>query len=96
MSAYLIVMDTEVTDPEVLAEFADRMMAATQEFGGRYLVRGGGVDVLGGDISPERVVVIEFGDSDQARALVKSDVFAELSKVRNSATRATSMIVEGV
>ena len=96
MPAYLIVIDTEVTDPEVMSEFADRMEAATHEFGGRYLVRGGAVDVLGGDVSPERVVVVEFGDSEQARALVKSDVFAELRTVRTTATQATAMIVEGV
>ena len=96
LPAYLIVIDREVTDPAVLSEFADRMEAATHEFGGRYLVRGGAVDVVGGDVSPERAVVVEFADSDQARAMVKSDVFAELRAVRTTATQATAMIVQGV
>lgn len=96
MSAYLIVIDTEVSGPDVLSEFAERMTAATQEHGGRYLVRGGDIDLLGGDIDPQRVTVIEFGDSDQARALLQSEVFADLSKVRNTAARANTMIVEGV
>ncbi|MXZ63821.1 MAG: DUF1330 domain-containing protein [Chloroflexi bacterium] len=96
LSAYLIVIDTEVSGPDVLSDFAERMTAATLEYGGKYLVRGGDIDVLGGDVSPQRVTVVEFGDADQARALLKSDVFAELSKVRNTAARGNTMIVEGV
>ena len=96
MSAYLIVIDTEVSGPDVLSEYAERMTAATREYGGKYLVRGGDIEILGGDVTPRRVTVIEFGDSDQARALLKSDLFAELSKVRNTAARGNTMIVEGV
>ena len=42
------------------------------------------------------MTVIEFGDADQARALLKSDAFVELSKARNTAARVNTMIVEGV
>ena len=52
MAAYLIVIDTEVSGPGVLSDLAERASAATQEHGGRYLVRGSDIDVLGGISRP--------------------------------------------
>ena len=96
MSAYLIVIDTEAVRPDVLDGFADRIALVTHEHGGRYLARGGHVDVVEGKIPPQHVVVIEFDDADQARAMVASDVFEEMRQVRDTAAHVTAVIVDGL
>ena len=67
MPAYLIA-DVEVTDPAGYADYTRDIVATVDAFGGRYLVRGGKTEVLEGDWSPRRVVVIEFPSMAQLRA----------------------------
>jgi uncharacterized protein (DUF1330 family) len=47
MSAYLIA-EIEVTDPAAFAEYGKQVPATIEQYGGRYLVRGGEVQSLEG------------------------------------------------
>ncbi len=94
MAAYIIV-EYVVTDEDAFAEFSKRTAAAVEAHGGRYLVRGA-VEVLDGDWTPERMVVVEFENSDAARAWLDSSDYAELKALRQRATRASVVFAEGV
>ena len=95
MAAYVIVHDV-VTDENVFAEFRNRIAATVEASGGRYIVRGGAVEVIDGDWTPERVVIVEFDDSDGARAWLNSPAYLELRAIRQQSAEASVVIVEGV
>ena len=95
MPAYVIV-NVRVHDPDRYAEYASRAPETIAAFGGRYLARGGAVDVREGAWSPERLVVLEFPDVDAARAWWESDEYSALRAIREEASEAELVITEGV
>lgn len=96
MSAYLIVNITAVTDLAAYAEYRTRVSSSLAAAGGRYLARGGPVEVLEGQWTPGRVVVVEFPSADAARAWWNSPGYAELKSLRARSTVTQMVLVEGV
>lgn len=92
----LIIVDIEVTDPVRYEEYKRLASAAIAAHGGRYLVRGGRSEVLDGDWTPRRLVVLEFDSVEKAKAWRESPEYAEAKKVRESCARANMIVVEGV
>jgi uncharacterized protein (DUF1330 family) len=94
MPVYLIIGIT-VIDQDVYEEFVERVPAVVEQYGGRYLVRGGEVAVLTGDWQPERIVVVEFDSNDQVQELFASPEFLELAPLREQSTNSRAILVEG-
>ena len=65
MAGYVIA-DVDVTDPELFAEYRKLVSATVEQYGGKYLVRGGETAVLEGNWTPTRTVVIEFESPSNA------------------------------
>ncbi len=86
MAAYLIA-NVEVTNPEDYREYVTRNTAIVQRFGGRFVVRGGKAEVLEGEWTTYRVVVIEFPDGDTARAWYNSPEYQEAAQIRRKNAR---------
>jgi uncharacterized protein (DUF1330 family) len=95
MPAYVIASVSEAHDDEALAEYRRRNTAAVEAHGGRFVVRGGAMDVLEGDWAPLRVVVIEFDDVDAARAWYASDEYQAAIPIRQGASTTGLIVVEG-
>ena len=95
MAAYVIVND-EVLDEGGFSEFRERIGATVDAHGGRYLVRGGSVEVVEGSWSAERLVVVEFDDVGAARAWLNSPEYTDLKKIRERSANANVIVVEGV
>jgi uncharacterized protein (DUF1330 family) len=95
MPAYVIASVSEAHDDEALAEYRRRNTAAVEAHGGRFLVRGGEIEVLEGDWSPLRVVVIEFADVETARAWYASPGYQEAIPIRQGASTTDLLIVAG-
>jgi uncharacterized protein (DUF1330 family) len=94
MPVYLIIEIT-VIDPEVYAEYVDQVPAVVERYGGRYLVRGGGVTPLSGDWHPERIIVVEFDGIEQIQDFLNSPEYQALVPLRQQSTTSRSVIVEG-
>jgi len=92
MAAYLLV-DCEVTDPNRYEDYKRLAPAAVEQYGGRYLARGGETVVLEGTWQPRRVVVIEFPDLAHAREFFDSPEYA---KARAARAGAANMNIIGV
>jgi uncharacterized protein (DUF1330 family) len=71
MPAYLIAA-VNVTNPDTYGEYAKLAGPAIQQHGGRYLVRGGKLEVLEGAWPHARTVVVEFASVEQAKALYRT------------------------
>jgi uncharacterized protein (DUF1330 family) len=95
MAAYLIA-DIEVTDPAAYTEYRLRAPAVVAAYGGRYLARGGSVEVLEGQASPQRVALVEFPDMARLKAFYHSAEYQALAAIRNRASRGTFTAIEGV
>lgn len=97
MAAYLMA-DVGVHDLEAYRSsgYLEAAMQTAAQFGGRYIVRGGTTDVLEGDWSPQRMVIIEFPSMDLLRAWYDSDEYAPWIEVRRSLTDSRLVAVEGL
>ena len=95
MSAYVIV-DNEITDQAVFDEYIRDIPAVVERCGGKYLVRGGPTEVVSGNRTPHRVVVIEFENLERARAYANDPEARRLGEIRDRSSTSTTIIVEGV
>jgi uncharacterized protein (DUF1330 family) len=95
MPAYVIASVTEAHDDEALAEYRRRNTAAVEAHGGRFVVRGGAMEVLEGDWEPLRLVVMEFDDMDAARAWYESEEYQAAIPIRQGASTTGIVVVEG-
>ncbi len=95
MAGYVLVHD-EIQDQTLFSEFRQRVAATIEAYGGRYLIRGGAIEVVDGDWVPDRIVVVEFDSVEQARAWLTSPEYAEIREIRMRAANASVIIVEGV
>jgi uncharacterized protein (DUF1330 family) len=64
-------------------------------YGGRYLIRGGAVEILEGKWTPKRCVVLEFPSAEQAKAWWSSKEYAPAKAVRQSCAETQMVLVEG-
>ncbi len=95
MPAYMVVQAT-VTKPEQFAEYAERMPALVEKYGGKYQVLGGEVEKLEGDWGYQALVISEWPSMDAARKMWHSADYAELKKVRAGALDVSVLLAEGV
>ena len=96
MPAYLIGR-VEIRDPAWLEEYGPKVQALVQKHGGRYLVRGGEMDVVEGTTPPSSaMVVMEFPSMEQARAWYHDPEYAPLITLRQSGSDAELILVDGL
>ncbi len=95
MTAYAI-FDITVHDPERYEDYKKLAPPAIAAYGGKYLVRGGQLDVLEGDWNPSRIVVLEFPSADQAKAWIDSPEYREARALRHTTATTNAILIEGV
>lgn len=94
--AYYLMIEAEVTDPERYALYRQAVTPLIEGYGGRFLVRGGEVEVFEGEYDGRRRVVIEFESQSAARAFWHSREYGDVKKLREGAGTGTVIGVEGV
>ncbi len=94
MSAYIIVQ-LSVNDPVRYAKYKDMVPPTLKPYGGRFLVRGGAVENLEGNWNPSRMVVIEFGSIEKAKAWWGSPEYADAKALRQATADTEMIVVEG-
>jgi uncharacterized protein (DUF1330 family) len=95
MSKMYMVVDAQSTDPERMVEYRRLSSIAVEKFGGRFLVRGGPYQVLEGKWQPQRLVVIEFDDSEKAKAFYDSPEYIAARQARAGVSTFDMVLVEG-
>jgi uncharacterized protein (DUF1330 family) len=93
--AYLFA-NVEVTDAAGYEQYRQRISATIEAFGGRYLVRGGATEILEGDWTPKRLVILEFPDIARLEAWYHSPEYRPLVELRQRTATSTLVAVEGV
>ena len=93
--AYMI-LDTDVSDPVAYEDYKKSAAPMVKKHGGEYLVRGGRFDVVEGDWSPTRLVLIRFPSAAAAHALLNDPDYAPWRALRLRIAKCDMVIVEGV
>lgn len=95
MSAYLIA-DVEVTDANLYGQFLERMTTTVENHGGKFVARGGQIEVMGGDWIPTRLAILEFGSLQQAHAFLNSLEYTALDDIRVRSSNINLVLVDGL
>ncbi len=95
MAAY-IVAQVKITDPDTFAKYSQQVPAVVEQYGGKYLVRGGKFETLEGEWDVGRLVVLEFPSMDHVRRFYNSSEYAPLIKLRQQSADTIMSTVEGV
>ncbi|MEM7232255.1 MAG: DUF1330 domain-containing protein [Planctomycetota bacterium] len=95
MPKAFVVGEIEVNDPETYSTYTAQTPAAIAKYGGKFVARGGTVEVLEGASPKGRVVVIEFPDLESAKKWYASEDYQPLIPIRQSASEGRFFLVEG-
>ena len=71
MPAYLIA-NVVVKDADKFKEYRTATLPVVAKYGGKFLVRGGEIQICEGDWIPERLVMVEFESMERAREFYDS------------------------
>jgi uncharacterized protein (DUF1330 family) len=95
VSAY-VISEVEARDPVLFEQYRTLAGASVAQYGGRYLVRGGKVEVVEGGPPAKTIIIVEFPSSEQMHAWYRSTEYAQALAVRQHALERRLMFVEGV
>ena len=95
MTAYVIV-DIEVINPEGYEEYKKLSPPAVAAYGGKFIARGGRTEVLEGDWTPKRLVILQFESIERAKAWLDSPEYSKAKSLRHQYARSNMVVVEGV
>ena len=95
MPAY-VVANVTVNDPVRYEDYRRLVTPTVEKYGGRFIARGGRIEVLEGNWHPGRLVLLEFPSVEQARAWWSSPEYTEARAIRQATSEGTLLILEGV
>ncbi|RCW75891.1 DUF1330 domain-containing protein [Pseudorhodoferax soli] len=96
MPSAFIIADVTVTNPAQYEDYKKWSSAAMQAHGAEVCVRGGKVEVLEGDWSPTRMVMLKFPTVEAAKAFNDSPEYGKARAARQGAAIMRMVVVEGV
>jgi uncharacterized protein (DUF1330 family) len=94
MAAY-VIGNIEVTEPATFQEYRNRVGATVEQYGGKFVVRGGRVDPKEGHWQPRLLVMLEFPSLEQAESWYNSPEYKPLIAIREKAATTQLIIAEG-
>ena len=94
MSAYWIA-HVDVKDADAYSGYARLATQAVEEFGGRFLARGGNYHALEGK-ARARNVIAEFPSMEAARACYESETYSKALEIARVSAERELLIVDGV
>ena len=95
MAAYVIA-HIDVKDPVKYEGYKKMSPVSIGKFGGRFIARGGAVEVLEGTWEPKRLVLLEFPSAEAAREWYASEDYAPAKALRQATSTGDLVMVEGV
>jgi len=96
MAAYLIV-DTNLTDPDLYEQYKLQAKPLVEKHGGQYLARGGTLSIKESALwSPTRMVLIQFPSAEQAEGFYESAEYRQVLGISKRSAQRTVFILDGM
>jgi uncharacterized protein (DUF1330 family) len=94
-SAYILA-NVDVRDPAAYEEYKRLSTIAMKAHGAEVCVRGGQTQVLEGDWTPHRVVLLKFPSVEKAKAFYDSPEYKAAIEARKNIAVMRMVLIEGV
>lgn len=94
MPAFVFV-EINIIDHKLYEEYKKLTPKTVSDFGGKFIVRGGKTEVLEGDPSHNRMVLLEFPSIDAAQAWWNSQEYTRARLIRQRAATTRMILLEG-
>lgn len=94
MPAYVLAL-VDVKDPEAYKAYVAKVPATLTAFGGKFLARVPGPELLEGGPAPGRAIVLEFPSIDDARRWHASPEYQPIMRMRQAASQGTLLLLPG-
>ena len=91
-----MITDVEVTDPTLYGEFMEQVTATVEGHGGKFVVRGGALDIVEGDWKPQRIAILRFDSVERVREWLSSPEYVALNEIRTRSSNISMVVIEGV
>jgi uncharacterized protein (DUF1330 family) len=91
-----VLANVTVNDPVRYEDYRRLVTPTLAKYDGRFIARGGTIEVLEGDWRPNRLVILEFPSVEHARAWWSSPEYSEARSIRQATSTGTLLILEGV
>ena len=95
MPAYFVA-ELEITNPAAMEPYRAEVPATIAQYGGRYVTRGGAIQLVEGGPEPKRVVILEFADTAAVKRWYHSPEYQKILPMRLNNSTGRAFIVDGV
>jgi uncharacterized protein (DUF1330 family) len=92
----LQILDLDIHNPALYAQYTAQVTAIVRRYNGRYLVRGGKVLSATGGWEPKRIVVIAFDSVEDLRECYASPEYQAIVHLRQQSSTSKTVVVEGI
>jgi len=89
-----VIFQAEILDAERYETYKAAAEPNIRSAGGRYLVRGGEPEVLEGEPTNKRTVILEFPSREAAVLWFRSDEYSKVRELRSGAAVANVLLVD--
>jgi uncharacterized protein (DUF1330 family) len=96
MTLAYVVANVQFTRSDKAQEYGRQVPAIIEKYGGRYLARGGTVEVTEGDWQLRFVTLVEFPSLERAKQWYESDEYRRLMPIRRDHAKSDIAFVEGL
>ena len=70
--------------------------ATLEQYGGRFLTRGGAAELIEGGPEPKRVIILEFADKEAVKRWYNSPEYQKILSMRLGNSTGRAFIVKGI
>ena len=92
-----LIAEAKVHDAAAYESYKPRSLAAVEQYGGRFIVRGGASELLEGKWSPpQRMIIVEFDSVEQAKVFYHSPEYQAARKLRENAAEMNMLVISGI
>lgn len=95
MTAFVVVQES-IENEDVFNQYRAKAPATIEAYGGKFLARGGNLEVLEGELPHKRLVIIEFPTREDAIAWYNSSEYQEILPTRLSSSKGIFAVVDGL
>ena len=95
MAAYFVAR-VEIHDAEAFGAYAKRFGPVFAKYNGKVLAADAGFEVLEGEVTADRLVIIEFPDEADFKAWYRAPEYQELVALRAGASSADVVLLHGL
>lgn len=90
---YLIIVETDITDPSWVQEYLVKVTPLVISHGGSYITRTSAIEVLEGNHKPQYSLVAKFPAKEAALSFYSSEEYAPFKAARQDGSKSRFLLV---